>query len=181
MANCGLLLNDGSSFVLLNSGGVLLLNDNTCGTEAGVSESALAATGTGTGSFASTTLAISSAVLTARGEGAVTFQGYPPPSAATTTETPATGVGSIAWEEHQKTLRRREQWEADNKRMELLERKKTRISLDVGWLRDELRQAKEQMRPPRFTQRLQSKLDAAMNDIMAIEDELQELYIRMMS
>jgi hypothetical protein len=45
MANCGLLLNDGSSFVLLNSGGVLLLNEATCGTEAGVVESPVAITG----------------------------------------------------------------------------------------------------------------------------------------
>lgn len=36
MANCGLLLNDGSSFVLLNDGSsFLLLNDNTCDFEPG--------------------------------------------------------------------------------------------------------------------------------------------------
>jgi hypothetical protein len=180
MANCGLLLNDGSSFILLNSGGVVLLNDNSCGTEAGVSESPLEATGTGTGSFAGTSLLTASGVLAATGTIQPSFQGFPPAVFVAPPADAATGVGSVAWAEHQKTLRRQEQWEADNKRMELLERKKTRISLDVGWLRDELRQAKEQMRPPRFTQRLQSKLDTAMNDLMAIEDELQELYIRMM-
>lgn len=36
MANCGLLLNDGTSFLLINSGDFLLLNDNTCATEPGV-------------------------------------------------------------------------------------------------------------------------------------------------
>lgn len=36
MANCGLLLNDGSSFVLLNDGtSAILLNDNTCAFEPG--------------------------------------------------------------------------------------------------------------------------------------------------
>jgi hypothetical protein len=35
MANCGLLLNDGTSFVLLNDSSFLLLNDNTCVTEPG--------------------------------------------------------------------------------------------------------------------------------------------------
>jgi hypothetical protein len=34
LANCGLLLNDGTSFVLLN-GGFLLLNDGSCSTEPG--------------------------------------------------------------------------------------------------------------------------------------------------
>jgi hypothetical protein len=33
MANCGLLLNDGTSFVLLNDSSFLLLNDNSCATE----------------------------------------------------------------------------------------------------------------------------------------------------
>jgi hypothetical protein len=50
MANCGLLLNDGS-FVLLNSGGVLLLDDATCGTEAGVAASPVAITGNAAVSF----------------------------------------------------------------------------------------------------------------------------------
>jgi hypothetical protein len=36
MANCGLLLNDGTSFVLLNDGtSFLLLNDNSCSSEPG--------------------------------------------------------------------------------------------------------------------------------------------------
>jgi hypothetical protein len=35
MANCGLLLNDGTSFILLNSGDFYLLNDNSCATEPG--------------------------------------------------------------------------------------------------------------------------------------------------
>jgi hypothetical protein len=180
VANCGLLKNDGSSFFLLNAGGVLLLNDTSCGTEAGVSETVLGATGTGTGTFTSATLTTISAALSVTAQGMASFQGHPPPDAATT-DAQATGVGSIAWGEHQKTLRRREQWEADSKRMELLERKKTRISLDVGWLRDELRQAKEQMRPPRMLSRLQFKLDTAMSDLMVVEDELQQIYIRMMS
>jgi hypothetical protein len=51
MADCGLVLNDGTSFVLLNSGGVLLLNDATCGTEAGVVESPVAITGDAAVSF----------------------------------------------------------------------------------------------------------------------------------
>jgi hypothetical protein len=157
-SNCGLLLND-SSFILLNAGGVLLLNDASCSAEAGVSESVLGVTG-------SWLFEGVSRVVTPD---------------AVTPEVPSTGVGSVAWAEHQKTLRRREQWEADNKRMELLERKKTRISLDVGWLRDELRQAKEAMRPPRMLSRLQFKLDTAMSDLMAVEDELQQIYIRMMS
>lgn len=36
MANCGILLNDGTSFLLLNSGDFFLLNDNTCTAEPGV-------------------------------------------------------------------------------------------------------------------------------------------------
>jgi hypothetical protein len=51
MADCGLVLNDGTSFVLLNSGGVILLNDATCGTEAGVVESPVAITGDAAVSF----------------------------------------------------------------------------------------------------------------------------------
>lgn len=36
MANCGILLNDGTSFLLLNDGtSFLLLNDNTCDAEPG--------------------------------------------------------------------------------------------------------------------------------------------------
>jgi hypothetical protein len=35
MANCGILLNDGTSFLLLNSGDFYLLNDNSCATEPG--------------------------------------------------------------------------------------------------------------------------------------------------
>ena len=41
MANCGLLLNDGSSFILLNDGtSVILLNDSTCAFEPGQGEEA---------------------------------------------------------------------------------------------------------------------------------------------
>lgn len=35
MANCGILLNDGTSFLLLNSGDFFLLNDNSCDAEPG--------------------------------------------------------------------------------------------------------------------------------------------------
>jgi hypothetical protein len=37
MANCALLLNDGPSYLKLNSTGLLLLNDNSCEFEPGVS------------------------------------------------------------------------------------------------------------------------------------------------
>jgi hypothetical protein len=50
MANCGLLKNDDGLF-LLNDGGVLLLNDSGCGTEAGVEEGQLSATGAGAAAF----------------------------------------------------------------------------------------------------------------------------------
>lgn len=43
MANCGLLLNDGTSFLLLNDGSFFLLNDNSCDLEPGAVE----ATGAG--------------------------------------------------------------------------------------------------------------------------------------
>jgi hypothetical protein len=99
----------------------------------------------------------------------------PPVETDPSVETAPIGAG-VAWGEHQKTLRRRAQWEADNKRMELLERKKTRISLDVGELRFEL---KDEPHPGRI-KKLQGKINTAMDAIMAIEDELQELYIRMM-
>jgi hypothetical protein len=52
MANCGLLLNDGSSFILLNDGvSAILLNDATCATEPGA-VSTTVTTGGGVG-FAS--------------------------------------------------------------------------------------------------------------------------------
>jgi hypothetical protein len=148
MANCGLLKNDGASFFLLNAGGVLLLNDNSCGTEAGVSASALAATGAGTGSFT----------------GAF--------DSADAVVTPPTGAG---WADQYKARQRQERWDEDNRRMELLERKKTRISMEIGLLRDELRSANH----PRMAQRIEGKLDDAMSSMMAIEDELQQLYSRM--
>jgi hypothetical protein len=194
LSNCGLVLNDGTSFTLLNAGGILLLNDNSCAVESGVSESVLAATGTGTGSFARAQ--ITGAVLDASGVGTGAFViqnvGAGLLLSATLTATvgfqgeelrPAvveSGVGSIAWEEHQKTVRRRAQWEADNRRMELLQRKKTVLQLDIGWLNSEINIANEQRRPPRMLSRLRSKLGVAMSGLMAIEDELQEIYIRMM-
>jgi hypothetical protein len=149
VANCGLLQNDGSSFFLLNAGGVLLLNDTSCGTEAGVSESVLGATGTGT----ATLIAV--------------------PSAAAEAPTVPGGVG---WADQRKARERQERWDADNRRMELLQRKKTRISLDIGEIRFEL---KDESHPGRI-KKLQGKLNAAMDAVMAIEDELQELYIRML-
>jgi hypothetical protein len=148
VANCGLLKNDGSSFFLLNAGGVLLLNDTSCGTEAGVSESVLGATGVGSGSF----------------------EGYPPPEAA------ATPPGGVGWADQLSARERQARWDADNKRMELLQRKKTRISLDIGELRFEL---KDESHPGRI-KKLQGKLNTAMDALMAIEDELQELYVRML-
>jgi hypothetical protein len=75
MANCGLLLNDGSSFVLLNSGGVLLLNEATCGTEAGVVESPVAITGTGTAAFVGAADVLVEAALAVAGEATVAFAG----------------------------------------------------------------------------------------------------------
>jgi hypothetical protein len=172
MANCGLLKNDGTSFFLLNAGGVLLLNDNTCGTEAGVSESALAATGAGTGTFTSATLTTLSAALAATGTGSATFEGFPP--AADVVAPPLT-TGS-GWADQLKARQRQERWEVDNKRMELLERKKTRISLEIGELRYELSQESH----PARTRKLQGTLNTAMDAVMAIEDELQQLYSRMM-
>jgi hypothetical protein len=151
VANCGLLKNDGSSFFLLNAGGVLLLNDSSCGTEAGVSASVLGATGAGTGSF----------------------EGFPPAAAA---DTGATVPGGVGWADQHEARKRQERWEIDNKRMELLQRKKTRISMDIGELRFDL---KDESHPGRI-KKLQGKLSAAMDAVMAIEDELQELYVRMM-
>jgi hypothetical protein len=148
VANCGLLKNDGSSFFLLNAGGVLLLNDTSCGTEAGVSASVLGATGTGT----------------------ARFTGFPPPDAV------ATPPGGVGWADQHEARKRQERWEIDNKRMELLQRKKTRISMDIGELRFEL---KDESHPGRI-KKLQGKLNTAMDALMAIEDELQELYVRMM-
>jgi hypothetical protein len=150
VANCGLLKNDGSSFFLLNAGGVLLLSDTSCGTEAGVSESVLGATGTGTGSF----------------------EGFPPAAA----DTGATVPGGAGWADQLSARERQERWDALNKRQELLQRKKTRISLDIGELRFEL---KDESHPGRI-KKLQGKLNTAMDALMAIEDELQELYIRML-
>jgi hypothetical protein len=93
MANCGLLLNDGSSFVILNAGGVLLLNDTSCGTEAGISEAALSATGTGTGSLVGS--ALSDAIISASGEWTGVFIS---PTPDTTTPTPSGpgGVGRLS-------------------------------------------------------------------------------------
>ncbi len=173
MANCGLLKNDGSSFFLLNAGGVLLLNDNTCGTEAGVSETVLSGTGTGTGAFTSATLTTLSAALAATGIASASFQGFPPAAATADTTTVPGGAG---WADQYKARQRQERWEADNKRMEFLERKKTRIQLDIGELRFELKEETHLGRK----RKLQGKLNSAMDAIMAIEDELQELYIRMM-
>jgi hypothetical protein len=169
MANCGLLQNDGSSFFLLNAGGVLLLNDNTCGTEAGVSEAVLGATGTGTGALASSALV--DAALAATGTVTASLEGFSSTTAADTATVP-TGVG---WADQYEARKRQERWEIDNKRMELLQRKKTRISMDVGELRFELR---DESHPGRI-KKLQARLGAAMDAIMAIEDELQELYVRM--
>jgi hypothetical protein len=173
VANCGLLKNDGSSFFLLNAGGVLLLNDTSCGTEAGVSESVLGATGTGTATLTGAFTTLVAAALSATGTGSATFQGFPPAAAAADTATTPTGVG---WADQRKARERQERWEADNKRMELLQRKKTRISMDIGELRFELR---DESHPGRI-KKLQGKLNSAMDAIMAIEDELQELYVRMM-
>jgi hypothetical protein len=194
MANCGLLKNDGTSFFLLNAGGVLLLNDNTCGSEAGVSESALAATGAGTGTFTSATLTTLSAALAATGAGtgtftsatlttlsaalaatgtgSATFEGFPP-AADVVAPPPQTGSG---WADQLKARQRQERWEVDNRRMELLERKKTRISMEIGELRYELSQESH----PARTRKLQGTLNTAMDAVMAIEDELQQLYSRMM-
>jgi hypothetical protein len=173
MANCGLLKNDGSSFFLLNAGGVLLLNDNSCGTEAGVSEGAIAATGTGTASLAGAFTTLVAAALSATGTGSATFQGFPPAAAAADA---VTGPGGAGWADQLEARKRQERWEVDHKRMELLQRKKTRISMDIGELRFEL---KDESHPGRI-KKLQGKLNAAMDAIMAIEDELQELYVRMM-
>jgi hypothetical protein len=38
MPNCGLLLNDGTSFIELNAGGFILLNDSSCDVEPGGGE-----------------------------------------------------------------------------------------------------------------------------------------------
>jgi hypothetical protein len=170
VANCGLLQNDGSSFFLLNAGGVLLLNDTSCGTEAGVSESVLGATGTGTATLTSSALV--DAMLAATGTGTGTFTSSDAAAAAAT----VTGPGGVGWADQRKARERQERWEADNKRMELLQRKKTRISMDIGELRFEL---KDESHPGRI-KKLQGKLNAAMDAIMAIEDELQELYVRML-
>jgi hypothetical protein len=171
VANCGLLQNDGSSFFLLNAGGVLLLNDTSCGTEAGVSGSALGATGTGTGTFASTALTTIDAALAATGTGSAAFGGSSSAAAADAAIAP-TGVG---WADQHEARKRQEQWEVLNKRMELLQRKKTRISLDIGEIRFDLR---DESHPGRI-KKLQGKLSTAMDAIMAIEGELQELYLRM--
>jgi hypothetical protein len=171
VANCGLLKNDGSSFFLLNAGGVLLLNDNTCGTEAGVSESVLGATGTGTGTLTSSSLV--DAMLAATGTGTGVFTSAEAAAADTAT---TTGPGGVGWSDQHEARKRQEQWEVLNKRMELLQRKKTRISMDIGELRFELR---DEAHPGR-KRKLQGKLNAAMDAIMAIEDELQQLYVRMM-
>jgi hypothetical protein len=173
VANCGLLKNDGSSFFLLNAGGVLLLNDNTCGTEAGVSASVLGATGTGTATLTGAFATLVAAALSATGIGDATFQGFPPAAAATDG---ATVPGGAGWSDQLSARERQERWDALNKRMGLLQRKKTRISMDIGELRFELR---DESHPGRI-KKLQGKLSAAMDAIMAIEDELQELYIRMM-
>jgi hypothetical protein len=169
MANCGLLKNDGSSFFLLNAGGVLLLNDSSCGTEAGVSGSVLGATGDVTGAFASSALADAMMATTGTGTGAFTSD-----AAADTATT--TGPGGVGWADQHEARKRQERWEVDNRRMELLQRKKTRISMDIGELRFELRDEPHLGRK----RKLQGKLNSAMDAIMAIEDELQELYIRMM-
>jgi hypothetical protein len=173
MANCGLLKNDSSSFFLLNAGGVLLLNDNTCGTEAGVSAAALGATGAGAGTFTSATLTTLSAALAATGTGSATFEGFPPVAAGADTATIPTGAG---WADQHEARKRQERWEIDNRRLELLQRKKTRISLEIGELRFELR---DESHPGR-KRKLQGELNSAMNAIMIIEDELQQLYVRMM-
>jgi hypothetical protein len=74
MASCGLLLNDGSSLVLLNSGGALLLNDATCGTEAGVVESPLAVAGEAAVAFAGEDATpVVDAVLSTDGAATVAF------------------------------------------------------------------------------------------------------------
>jgi hypothetical protein len=55
-ANCGLLLNDGTSFVLLNTGDFVLLNDNTCLAEpGGGGEPAVDSSGPGAGRYMATT------------------------------------------------------------------------------------------------------------------------------
>lgn len=125
MANCGLLLNDGSSFILLNDGGAILLNDNSCATE---------------------------------------------PLASTDTVAPlAQGAG---WANQYQARIRQERWEQNQKRIEFLERKKSRIQLDIGELRYELSQESHPVR----TKRLTARLNEAMDAIMTIEDELQALY-----
>jgi hypothetical protein len=93
VANCGLLLNDGASFVLLNAGGVLLLNDTSCGTEAGISQAALSATGTGTGSLVGS--ALSDATLAAAGEWTSSFAA-PAAVVASAITTDVGGVGRLA-------------------------------------------------------------------------------------
>lgn len=115
VANCGLLQNDGSSFFLLNAGGILLLNDNTCGTEAGVSASVLAGTGTGVSSFV----------------------GFSPAADATAPLTQGAG-----WADLYQARLRQERWEVLRKRMDQLERKKRRYMADVA---DGVRYAREKL------------------------------------
>jgi hypothetical protein len=91
------------------------------------------------------------------------------------------GGGAVAptgsgWADQLKARKRQERWEADNKRMELLGRKKSRLSMEIGELRFELGGESH----PGRKRRLQEKLIAMMDSIMAIEGELQDLHIRMM-
>jgi fibronectin-binding autotransporter adhesin len=89
--NCGLLLNDGSSYVLLNDGSAVLLNDDSClvAPNPGSTEDAdLSATGTGTAAFAGASTADS--VLAATGTGTATFVGASSADSALA----ATGTGT---------------------------------------------------------------------------------------
>jgi hypothetical protein len=134
MANCGLILNDGSSLVLLNSGGVLLLNDATCGTEAGVVESPVAITGDAAVSFAGEAIQ-SDGALAATGTGTASFiaadAGAPPVTAG---DGGYLGHrGSYYWKKYQeenKRLKKRKKKDALEELDDLVEAVKEQI---VPW------------------------------------------------
>jgi hypothetical protein len=89
--NCGLLLNDGSSYVLLNDDSVVLLNDDSClapPSGGSVEDADLSATGTGAAAFAGASTADS--VLAATGTGTATFVGASSADSALA----ATGTGT---------------------------------------------------------------------------------------
>jgi hypothetical protein len=189
--NCGLVQNDGTSLFLLNAGGVLLLNDTSCSVQAGVSEGLLASSCLGTVSLSGafdTSAIYNCGLLLNDGlsflllnddsfyllnDATCLAEPSLPPSPPPTVPPPTPGAG---WAEQYEARLRQARWEEDHQRMELLERKKTRISMEIGLLRSELR---EETHPGR-KRKLQTRLNTAMDAMMAIEDELQDLYIRMM-